>query len=322
MLGQILKSFASPGSLKRAGVLSMNRRNHDFIMKYNQRRYYPMVDDKLLTKRLAEEAGVPCAGLIGAIHYQHEVKNIASMICDVKGGFVIKPGHGSGGRGILVIRDHSEGRFVKNDGTVLPDREVYSAVTDILSGLYSLGGQVDYALIEQCIHFSDVFRDYSFQGIPDVRVIVFRGYPVMAMIRLATRQSDGRANLHQGAVGVGLSLKDGRPCMAVQSGEAVAVHPDTGARLSELRVPFWNEHLELAARCADMIKLGYFGADIVIDKERGPLLLELNARPGLAIQIANHAGLASRLERIEALPEHAHAGAEERAAFARDIFGG
>ncbi len=321
MFGQILNFFASPDSLKKAGVLSMNRRNHDFIMKYNQRRYYPMVDDKLLTKRLAEKAGVPCAGLIGSIHCQHDVKNLETMIRGVEGGFVIKPGHGSGGRGILVIRDHSEGRFVKNDGCVLSSREVYGAVTDILSGLYSLGGQVDYALIEQCIHFSDVFRDYSFQGIPDVRVIVFRGYPVMAMIRLATRQSDGRANLHQGAVGVGLSLKDGRPCMAVQSGVPVTVHPDTGARLSELRVPFWKEHLELSARCADMIKLGYFGADIVIDKERGPLLLELNARPGLAIQIANHTGLAARLERIEALPEHVHADAVERVAFARETFG-
>ncbi len=320
MLGQILKFIASPAELKNAGVLSMNRRNHDYIMKYNPRRYYPMVDDKLLTKQLAEKAGVPCAGRIGSIHYQHDVKNLEAMVRDVKGGFVIKPGHGSGGRGILVIREHTEGRFVKNDGSVLSSRNVYAAVTDILSGLYSLGGQVDYALIEQCIHFSDIFRDYSFQGIPDVRVIVFKGYPVMAMIRLATRQSDGRANLHQGAVGVGLALKDGTPCMAVQCGEPVAVHPDTGARLAELRVPFWTEHLELAARCADMIRLGYFGADIVIDRERGPLLLELNARPGLAIQIANHAGLASRLERIEQLPEHVHADAAERTAFVREAF--
>lgn len=321
MFGQILKNFASPSALAEAGVLSMNRRNHDFIMKYNPRRYYPMVDDKLLTKTLAEKAGVRVASLIGAIHYQYEVKNFEKMIGGCRGGFVIKPGHGSGGRGILVVRRYSAGRFEKNDGTVLGRKQVYCAITDILSGLYSLGGQVDYALLEECIDFSDEFRDYSFQGIPDVRVIVFKGYPVMAMIRLATKQSDGRANLHQGAVGIGLSIRDGVPRMAVQFNEPVTHHPDTGARLRDLKVPFWKEHLELAARCADMIKLGYFGADIVIDKQRGPLLLELNARPGLAIQIANHAGLASRLELIARIPPGTHATAEERTAFVREQFG-
>ena len=320
MFGQILKQFASPSALARAGVLSMNRRNHDYIMKYNARRYYPMVDDKLLTKTLAAKAGVPVATLIGAIRYQYEVKNVENMIRSCPGGFVITPGHGSGGRGILVVHRHSEGRFEKNDGTVLDRIQVYRVITDILSGLYSLGGQVDYALLEECIDFSDVFRDYSFQGIPDVRVIVFRGYPVMAMIRLATKQSDGRANLHQGAVGIGLSIRDGTPRMAVQFNQPISRHPDTGADLSELRVPFWKEHLELAARCADMIKLGYFGADIVIDRKRGPLLLELNARPVLAIQIANHAGLASRLELMERLAPGTHATAEERVAFAREQF--
>ena len=202
----------------------MNRRNHDYIMKYNPRRYYPMVDDKLLTKTLAAKAGVPVATLIGAIRYQYEVKNVENMIRSCPGGFVIKPGHGSGGRGILVVHRHSEGRFEKNDGTVLDRIQVYRVITDILSGLYSLGGQVDYALLEECIDFSDVFRDYSFQGIPDVRVIVFRGYPVMAMIRLATKQSDGRANFN--------SRRHSADGGSVQSAD----FPSSGYRSGPLRV--------------------------------------------------------------------------------------
>jgi D-alanine-D-alanine ligase-like ATP-grasp enzyme len=39
------------------------------------------------------------------------------------------------------------------------------------------------------------------------------------------------------------------------------------------------------------VGLGYLGADIVLDHRQGPLLLEANARPGLAIQIANGQGL-------------------------------
>jgi len=44
-----------------------------------------------------------------------------------------------------------------------------------------------------------------------------------------------------------------------------------------------------------MTGLGYLGVDIVLDKAYGPMLLELNARPGLAIQVANQAGLRQRL---------------------------
>lgn len=53
--------------------------------------------------------------------------------------------------------------------------------------------------------------------------------------------------------------------------------------------------LLMAAEAIEMTGLGYLGADFVLDKERGPVLLELNARPGLAIQIANRSGLRRRL---------------------------
>ena len=69
-----------------------------------------------------------------------------------------------------------------------------------------------------------------------------------------------------------------------------------------------------------MTPLGYFGADIATDRQRGPLLLELNARPGLAIQIANGQGLLSRLKLIESLPEGAHPTQAEKIAFAREHF--
>lgn len=319
MFGSLLKQFGSPSALKQAGVLGMNKRNCDYILAYNKRRYYPMVDDKLITKKLAIEYGVPTAGLIGAIRYQYEVEKFQELVAAHE-SFVIKPGHGSGGRGILVIHGHDGEKFRKADGTFVDADHIYTHITDILSGLFSLGGQIDYALLEECISFSKIFADFSYQGVPDIRVIVFKGYPVMAMMRLATRQSDGRANLHQGAVGVGLSIRTGIPRKAVLHDTPVTHHPDTGRNLSELVVPDWDRHLELAAKCAEMIRLGYFGADIVNDSRLGPLLLELNARPGLGIQIANHAGLRSRLELIESLPPTAHPSREEKIAFAREHF--
>lgn len=132
-----------------------------------------------------------------------------------------------------------------------------------------------------------------------MRVIVYKGYPAMAMMRLATAESDGRANLHQGAVGVGLDIHSGKAINAVMHNLPITVHPDTGVDLMKLEVPFWKEHLEIATKAYEMTNLGYLGADIVLDKFRGPMMLELNARPGLAIQIANSCGLAKVLKKID-----------------------
>ena len=145
-----------------------------------------------------------------------------------------------------------------------------------------------------------MFKDYSFEGVPDIRIIVYRGYPVMAMMRCPTRESDGKANLHQGAVGVGLNLRDGTALSAVIHDRPVTEHPDTHHDFAHLKVPNWEAVLTMASSCYEMTGLGYLGADIVFDKNAGALLLELNARPGLAIQIANGRGLRDRLNAVDA----------------------
>ena len=143
----------------------------------------------------------------------------------------------------------------------------------------------------------------------------------MAMLRLGTLKSEGKANLHQGGIGVGIDLKSGKSLGAVQHNRPITHHPDSGASLDDIRIPEWQSLLALACRCFDATKLGYLGCDIVMDAESGPLLLEMNARPGLAIQIANDCGLEPRLravnERIAFAPS-----VDERVAFALDGLGG
>ena len=298
MLKGLFSLWASPSQLNQAGVLGMNSRNFDIISKYNQRRLYPLVDDKVQTKALANQVGISTPGLIGKIQYQHQVKDILKIIGNYH-EFVIKPAQGSGGKGVLVIVDYQEGSFITASGKKLPYREVYQHISNILSGLYSLGGQYDVAIIEELVHFSDIFKDYSYQGVPDVRIIVYKGYPALAMTRLPTRESDGRANLHQGAIGVGLDIQSGKALKGVMRDQPITRQPDTSADLMKIEVPFWREHLLIGAQAYEMTKLGYLGADIVLDAYRGPMMLELNARPGLAIQIANGIGLRSRLQEID-----------------------
>ncbi len=293
-----LNNFCSPSQLQKAGVLGMNSRNFDVISKYNKRSLYPLVDNKVKTKEIAAKVGISTPNLIGKIEYQYEVENILDIISGYS-EFVIKPAQGSGGKGVLVISNYQNEIFTTASGKQIGYKDVYQHISNILSGLYSLGGKYDTAIIEELVHFSDVFKDYSYQGVPDVRIIVYKGYPIMAMTRLPTKASGGRANLHQGAVGVGLDIKTGRALHGVLRNYPITIQPDTGADLMQIEVPMWKEHLKIGALAYDMTGLGYLGADIVLDANKGPMMLELNARPGLAIQIANGIGLKSKIKEVD-----------------------
>ena len=286
--------FRSPAALRRLGVMGMNERNVGYIGRYNPRKNYPLVDNKLLTKERAHARGIPVPELYGVVNYQHQVSNVNGMLAPYD-GFVIKPSQGSGGKGILVVTGRHGDNYVKASGQEITAEEAGRHVSNILAGLHSLGGRSDTAMIEALIDFDPCLAKYSCEGVPDIRVIAFRGVPVMAMMRCATRASDGKANLHQGAVGVGLDIASGSALRAVQHGQLVTAHPDTDACFDALQIPHWERVLDLAASCVEMTGLEYLGADIVLDRQQGPVLLELNARPGLAIQVANQAGLRHRL---------------------------
>ena len=287
--------------LRDIGLLGLNERNADFIMRLNPRRYYPRVDDKALTKRLAIEAGMAVPELYGLIEHQGEVRDFPRIVQD-RESFVIKPAQGSGGDGIVVVTSRSKRKrdsFRLASGVLVVEEEIEHHLSNIISGQFSLSGGRDTALIEYCVQFDPVFSEVSFQGVPDVRVIVYRGYPAMAMVRLPTRASDGKANLHQGAVGAGIDMATGMTLNGVLDNKLVDEHPDTGALIAGLQIPHWQSILETSARGYEVTELGYLGVDMVIDRFHGPLILEMNARPGLNIQIANGVGLAGRIRRID-----------------------
>lgn len=290
--------FALIKSLQSKGVIGMNYRNIELIGRYNDRSKYPLVDNKLLTKKIATEVGIPVTELYGKIEWQSQLAGLHEMLLPYE-SFVIKPVHGSGGKGIIVITHREGDLFVKANGSTMSLSDIYTHITNTLSGLYSLGGRYDVAIIEKMVDFDPVFANYSYEGVPDIRVIIYRGYPVMAMMRCPTHESNGKANLHQGAVGVGIDIATGKAINAVQHNRPVTHHPNTKHVFSDLQVPRWEEILLMAAKSYEITGLGYMGVDIVFDKNVGPLLLELNARPGLAIQIANGEGAYHRLKKID-----------------------
>jgi hypothetical protein len=188
------------------------------------------------------------------------------------------------------------------DGSVINIQDLKFHAQEILSGRFSLHNTTDVAFVEERIKIQKIFAKYVWHGTPDIRVIVFNKTPVAAMLRLPTKESQGKSNLHQGAIGAGVGLATGITTYGILGSHFIRFIPETKRKINGLKIPQWDNILTLAARAQEAVPaLGYFGVDIVLDKERGPMILELNARPGLEIQNANLSPLKKRLERVEGL---------------------
>ena len=283
----------------RAEVLGLNRRNHAFLFAWNPRTAYQVVDDKLATKRALAAAGVPAPATREVCDRQWRVAALGRRLAELD-DFVLKPAHGSGGSGIVVVVGRDGERFVKASGRTVGRRALEAHACDVIAGAYAPTGHEDAVLVEERIIAEPTLGALAYRGVPDVRLLVFRGVPVQAMLRLPTRRSDGRANLHLGGIAVGVDLASGVTTRGLLGRRVIAAHPDLGHPLAGTTVPGWPEVLAIAVRAADAVGLGFVGVDVVLDARHGPLVLELNARPGLTIQAANRRGLRPVLERLAA----------------------
>jgi alpha-L-glutamate ligase-like protein len=301
------KLFAWPIELERAGVLGINQRNLAFVQAANPRALYPRVDDKTITKEYCRIYEIPVPETYAVIRRYGDVRRFSRLIGD-RSEFVVKPASGSAGRGILVVARRKGRDFETSSGRTVSESDLSYHLSTILSGLYSLGGQVDSAIVEQRIIMHPTMQRIAVGGTPDIRVILYKSVPVMAMVRLPTTQSEGRANLHQGAAAAAVHLVTGYTFGGVCRNRSITHHPDTGERIAGLQIPGWRGLLAAAMKLSDALEMGYIGVDFVVDAMLGAVVLEANARPGLAIQVAHGKGLLQRLEFIDSLPREARVG--------------
>lgn len=285
--------------MKISSILGLNARSRLYLA-HNSAKSRRIADSKLISKRVLKKAGIPVPEIYVKFKEPKDVLNYDWK--SLPGAFALKPSRGLGGEGIIVVKKKlGEGKWLTTQREKVSVDDLKLHTLDILEGAYSMGNFPDVAYIEEFVGRHKAFRKYAFRGTPDIRIIVFNKVPVMAMLRLPTRESGGRANLHQGAIGVGIDIASGITVNAVWHGEYIKYKPDTERKLNGIKIPEWTRVLEMAVNCQIASGLGYAGVDIVLHPEKGPLVLEINASPGLQIQLANKAGLRKRLERVEDL---------------------
>lgn len=305
----------------RNKVLGMNARSRIYL-RANKKRVRKIVDDKLATKNILAEHGIAVAEVEQILRTREEVNDFDWET--LPASFVVKPNRGLGGEGILVIFNRlKNGNWLTTNKKELSAEDFQVHTLNILDGNYSLSNAPDVALFEARLSIDPLYKRFSTYGIPDIRVIVYNGVPVMAMLRVPTKKSGGKANLAQGGLGIGIDVTTGLTTHVVVKSwfyeKEIERHPDTDITLRGVRVPYWDDILKSAVLSARAVGLKYAGVDISVDKKRGPVVLELNARPGLAIQVANMAPLRERLQRIRGVkvtsPEHG-------ISIAKDLFAG
>jgi len=285
----MLKHFVQSLLNAPDSVVGLNQRNFGLISKLNHRRDYQLANDKILAKDFLGRIGVPTAE---TYHVYTALFELDSVIEDLKNysNFVIKPANGSRGNGILILEQPEPGKYFSLSGKNYTQAELKYFIASIIFGKFSMGQQ-DQALIERMLVPDSRIKSLSYGGFSDIRVLISQEKFILAMLRLATKASDGKANLHQGGIGVGVDLQTGVTTHAILKDRQIQIHPDTKAELIGFMLPEWNRILELSRLIAEQCPLKYIGVDLIIDDREGPMVIEFNARPGLEIQNANQIGI-------------------------------
>ena len=303
-------------------ILTKNERNKVYLRK-NTPKGRAIADSKYRTKKLLAKKGVGVPTLIA--RFKNEKDLISFRWEDLDGNFVIKPESGYGGEGIIIIRKRGKwaGEWQKMSGEKITTQDLQLHCQEVLAGKYSLHSMPDTVLVEERIKIHPLFLALTRSGTPDIRVIVYNKVPVMAMLRVPTEKSGGKANLHQGAIGLGIDLATGITTFGVERGAPIYRIYDYNKKkkrkVNGIKIPFWKEVLETAVKCQLAIpSLGFVGVDVVLDKELGPEILEVNARPGLSIQLCNKAGLKNRMEKVDEIEVR---GVDHAISLAKYLFG-
>ena len=283
--------------MSRKNILTMNDRNFTYVSQ-NSIDAMRLADDKLATKNLMLENNISTPDLYQVFKNRNDLLNYDFW--KIPDDFVLKPNAWLWWEWIMVIVARKDkNTFISASGKEITISEIKNHIVETLEGWFSINGGSDLCLMEKRLILDPMFHDICYKWIPDIRVIVYKNIPVMAMVRLPTKMSEWKANLHLWWVWAWIDIVTGITNHAVMLWKQIEINPDTSNPVTWVQIPHWEKVLETAVRSQQVSGISYLWADIVIDKELWPVILELNARPWLAIQISNMEPLKSRLLKVE-----------------------
>jgi len=281
-----------------------------------------LANDKYKSKKFLNERWIPVPKTFDLITNRTDLYNYDfSRFADEE--VIAKPCNGSRGRWIYRIKpivtpedahliwtnsmfdrfftqqSPYPNQWYKVGSEVLPDQALRRYLVDVLDGKNSMGRWGDNLLLEELIIPGSGFEKFCEQWLADIRVIVFNLIPVAAMLRVPTEESDGKANLDRGGIGLGINVSTGKIQSMFQNG---VIHkqnfPEPYASFENKKLSYRNDILSYSSKVQYFANLWYLALDRVITQE-WPKLLEINARAGLKFQLAAILPLRNRLDKIK-----------------------
>jgi len=297
-------------------ILWQNERNLEFIKWKNTSFARYLADSKLRTKEFLQSKNIPVPENFYVIKKHSQLLDLDLSI--LKPPFVVKPNFGYWWNWILVIDNvDSVGNYITNTWEIISKRKMMQHFRDILDWFFSLSWNRDQVVIERKVELDESIALIWKYWLPDIRVIVYNMIPIIAMLRVPTEESGWKANLHVWACWVWVEVWTWKLTHITSKNKIIKTIPWIGD-IRWLELPHWDKVLELTSSLQQITWIWYLACDIVLDKEKGPLLLEVNIRPWLSVQNANLMPLWARLKKVEWITVTS---VEKWVRLAKDLFG-
>lgn len=282
---------------KKYWLLWQNERNLKYIGEYNDKYAKNLADSKLKTKEFLQNKWVNVSNTLLVIRDYKELQDLD--LNSLETPFVLKPNSWYWWKWILVIdKKDDTWKFITNDWESYSKDKLIHHIKDILDWFYSLSWSRDKAIFEKKIVLDSSIELLWKYWLPDIRVIVFNMVPVMAMLRVPTANSKWKANLHSWACWVWIDIWTWKLTYITHFRKIVKSIPGIWD-IRNIEIPLWDDVLKLALKVAQATKIWYLWCDVVLDDNVWPLLLEVNVRPWLEVQVANLHALWDRLKKVQ-----------------------
>ncbi|MCX6807778.1 MAG: DUF1704 domain-containing protein [Patescibacteria group bacterium] len=225
---------------------------------------------------------------------------------------------------ILTLSSIGANAWLDSRKRLWKPEDIKQHILDILDGGFSKSGLPDIACIEQRPELDKFFARLGQDGLPVIKIIVYRNVPLMAMLKLAPPAIvNNKFGLRQNEILIGIDIATGETTNLFTNSvfdhkKEILTLPWSGRVVRGLEIPMWQDILLLASQVQSLINANYLTVEISLDAKNGPVVCGLSIDSDLDVQLANHSSLRERLDKVKGLKISTLA---QGVSISRDLFG-